>query len=309
ALEHGGLEEMVTTGVAAYGVPGTSIYLGLGEQLTLEQMLYGLMLASGNDAAVAIAEHIGGSVDEFCAQMNARAAEIGATNTRFANPNGLPTANHYTTAHDLARIAARAMQYPKFREIVSTQRSTLPWEGRSYMRILKNKNKLLTTYEGATGIKTGFTRTAGRCLVFGAKRDGLELVGVVLHCGDWFDEAARLMDHCFDAYDWMELLENGEPLRQIAVQGGMCDTVQVALSGTLGAPISASEIPRLVLDMPDVLQAPFPAGAQVGWAHFYVGDTLLCTRPAYTMEAVQARHFSGALERMLLRWPLCAQGN
>jgi D-alanyl-D-alanine carboxypeptidase len=152
-------------------------------------MLLGLMLASGNDAAVAIAEHIAGTVDAFAAMMNARAKVIGAVNTHFVNPHGLPDDDHYTTAYDLALIAREAMGNESFRRLVSTSRATIPWEGRTYDRQLRNKNRLLTDYPGATGIKTGFTSKAGRCLVFGAARDGMELVGVVLGCSNWFDEA------------------------------------------------------------------------------------------------------------------------
>lgn len=173
ALEEGQLDDVVTVSRNAFGVPGTSIYLSEGEKLTLRDLLYGLMLASGNDAAVAIAEHIGGSVDAFCRRMTERAAELGCQNTVFLSPNGLPTLGHHTTAYDLALIAREAMDHPEFREIVSTRRASIPWEGRTYSRILNNKNRLLTDYDGATGIKTGYTKAAGRCLVFGAKRDGL----------------------------------------------------------------------------------------------------------------------------------------
>ena len=201
AIEKGDLNDVVTVGRNAYGVPGTSIYLGLGEKITLRDLLYGLMLASGNDAAVAIAEHIAGDVPSFCAMMTQRAQELGCENTQFATPHGLPSKDHFTTAADLARIAQEAMKHDVFRQIVSTRRASIPWEGRSYHRILNNKNKLLSDYEGATGIKTGYTKAAGRCLVFGAKRNGLEVIGVVLGCSDWFSEAARLMDMGFERYE------------------------------------------------------------------------------------------------------------
>ena len=132
ALEKGNLDDVVTVGRNAYGVPGTSIYLNLGEHITLRNLLYGLLLASGNDAAVAIAEHIGGSVEAFCAMMTERAAELGCENTVFVNPNGLPAEGHHTTAYDLALIAREAMKHETFREIVSTRRASIPWEGRSY---------------------------------------------------------------------------------------------------------------------------------------------------------------------------------
>ena len=139
AIERGDLRDEVVCSGNAFGVSGTSIYLQEGERLTLYQLLLGLMLSSGNDAAVAIAEHIGGSVDAFVMMMNARAKEIGASNTCFANPHGLPAENHYTTAYDLALIAREAMQNGTFREIVSMQRASIPWEGRTYDRQLNNK--------------------------------------------------------------------------------------------------------------------------------------------------------------------------
>ena len=206
ALELGDLDAPVTCSRNAFGVPGTSIYLAEGETLTLREMLYGLMLASGNDAATAIAEHIGGTVEDFCRMMTARAAELGCKATCFLTPHGLPCEGHCTTAHDLALIAREAMTHPEFREIVGTTRATIPWEGREYDRVLNNKNKLLTTYEGATGIKTGYTKKAGRCLVFGAERAGMRIIGVVLNCPDWFGEAARLMDIAFDRYEAVTMM-------------------------------------------------------------------------------------------------------
>ena len=172
AIENGSPGDSVTCSANAYGVPGTTIYLTEGETLTLREMLLGLMLVSGNDAAVAIAEHIGGSVGQFVAMMNARARALGAVNTHFANPHGLPDDTHVTTALDLARIARAAMQNEEFRTLVSTTDAQIPWAGRSHPRQLHNKNRLLTSYPGATGVKTGYTSRAGRCLVFGASGAG-----------------------------------------------------------------------------------------------------------------------------------------
>lgn len=305
ALENGNLDDMVETSVNAYGMSGTSIYLGLGESLTLEQMLYGLMLASGNDAAVAIAEHIGGSVDGFAAMMNERAVTLGATGTHFINPNGLPVAGHVTTAQDLAKIAAEAMGNPTFREIVSTERASIPWEGREYMRVLKNKNALLSSYEGATGIKTGYTKAAGRCLVFGARRGEMEIVGVVLNCPDWFAEAARIMDECFASYTWVQMLADGEQVGEVLVEDGELESVPVVVRGSLSGPVREDEWPKVELDIPETVRAPLPAGAQVGWAILRVGEEELDRRPLVLAES--AREEPGALLRWLRRWPLLAE--
>ena len=199
ALEHSALDEEVTAGKNAHGVTGTSIYLSEGETLTMEQMLYGLMLRSGNDAAVAIAEHVAGSVSAFAEMANARAAELDA-DARFVNPHGLDAEGHAASALGLARIMREAMKNPDFRTITATERKIIPWVGNEYSRVLENKNRLLHSYEGATGGKTGYTSKAGRCLVFSAKREGLELIGCVLNCYTWFDTAAVMLDYGFENF-------------------------------------------------------------------------------------------------------------
>ena len=199
ALENASLDEQVTAGENAHGVEGTSIYLSEGETLSMEQMLYGLMLRSGNDAAVAIAEHVAGSVAAFAELANARAAELNA-DAHFVNPHGLDAEGHGASALGLARIMRQAMTLPDFRAITGTQRKIIPWVGNEYSRVLENKNRLLSSYQGATGGKTGYTSRAGRCLVFSAERDGMELIGCVLNCYSWFDTATVMLDYGFDHF-------------------------------------------------------------------------------------------------------------
>lgn len=304
ALEKGNLDDVVTVGRNAYGVPGTSIYLDLGEQITLRDLLYGLLLASGNDAAIAIAEHIGGSVEAFCAMMTERAAELGCEDTVFVNPNGLPAEGHHTTAYDLALIAREAMTHETFREIVSTQRASIPWEGRSYDRILNNKNRLLAGYEGATGIKTGYTRAAGRCLVFGAQRDGLEVIGVVLNCADWFNEAARLMDLGFERYEGFTALSAGETVRVLPVTGSRQDTVYICAGADLTAAVPKGEIPALEYDMPDSLPAGMQMGDAVGEARILLDGRTLASVPLVLTESLTPRDYAFELELVLRCWPL-----
>lgn len=208
AIESCAMDEIVTAGKNASGVPGTSIYLSEGEQLTMEEMLYGLMLRSGNDAAVAIAEHVAGSVEAFAERMNARAETLGA-NAYFTTPNGLDSGGNGASARGIATIAREAMRHEAFVAIVSTKRRTIPWTDHEYMRVLTNKNKLLRTYDGALGIKTGFTKKAGRCLVFAAERDGMRVVGAALNCPNWFEEAADIMDYGFETYSMVEVLPEG----------------------------------------------------------------------------------------------------
>jgi len=307
ALERAQLSDPVTCGNAAYGVPGTSIYLGVGEVLTMEEMLQGLLLSSGNDAATAIAEHIGGSVQSFADLMNVRALELGATNTNFANPHGLPNSDHYTSARDLARIACEAMKLPDFRRIVSTQRASIPWEGREYNRQLRNKNRLLGDYPGATGIKTGYTRAAGRCLVFGAQRGELEIVGVVLGCPSWFDVAKELMDAAFTAFSQVTLLNAGESVRYIPVSGGLFNGVEAVLRAPISAPLRQDESPVLEIDLPAALAAPVQAGQPIGSIRLMADGLVLDERPLYPSRDVPNLTFWNQLLRVLRRWCLLAR--
>ncbi|MBR5545604.1 MAG: D-alanyl-D-alanine carboxypeptidase [Clostridia bacterium] len=306
-LEYGRLDEVVTVGRYAYGVPGTSIYLNLGEKITLRDLLYGLMLASGNDAAMAIAEHIGGDVETFCRMMTERAAQLGCTDTVFLTPHGLPKDGHFTTAYDLALIAQEAMKHDLFREIVSTRRASIPWEGRSYQRILNNKNKLLSTYEGATGIKTGYTKAAGRCLVFGAKRDGLEVIGVVLRCSEWFDEAARLMDAAFERYEMFTAFEEGETVRVLPVEEGTQETVCILCGGRLAAAVPKGTVPVLEFDLPETALAGQEEGDVVGEVRLVHDGQTLAVAPLVLGETLAQRDYAYELDRVVRNWNVMPQ--
>ena len=302
AIENCRLDETVTASEHAFGVPGTSIYLTEGESLTMEQMLYGLMLASGNDAAVAIAEHVGGSIDQFCALMNARAAELGCSGTHYATPHGLPAQNHYTTALDLCTIARQAMTYPFFRQVVSTQRATIPWQNHDYDRVLNNKNKLLSTYPGAIGVKTGYTKAAGRCLVFAAQRDGMEVIGAVLNCPDWFDQSAALLDQAFADYHMYTALRKNEIVYRLPVKGGVTDGVDVVTGDILSAPLEAGESAEISFRWPESLDAGFEKDRVIGSAALIVNGETLCTVPLLTAEAVPQSTFLYGVGRTLDQW-------
>jgi D-alanyl-D-alanine carboxypeptidase len=211
AIEHGNLDDRVKTGINAYGVEGSSIYLKLGEEQSLLHLLYGLMLRSGNDAAVAIAEHVGGSVEGFVRLMNEKAEQLGLTGTTFKNPHGLDADGHLSTAEDLARLTAYALKHPVFREIVKTPSIRVPNPGEKWDHLWRNKNKMLHLYPGADGVKTGYTKAAGRCLVSSATRDGRQLAAVTLNASnDWADHA-RLLDYGFSQFAWHPLYRAGEP--------------------------------------------------------------------------------------------------
>ncbi len=304
ALELCDLNDTVTAGHNAFGVPGTSIYLSEGESLTLLQMLMGLMLSSGNDAAVAIAEHIGGSVENFCAMMTARARELGCKNTVFLTPHGLPKAGHQTTAHDLALIAREAMKNKTFRSIVATQKASIPWAGHDYERVLTNKNRLLSSYQGATGIKTGYTAAAGRCLVFSAQRDQMELIGVVLNCPDWFDEAEKLLDEGFDEWQMITLLSKDEAVRTLKVENGATDHVDVIAALDVAGPVRLNDWPSLAIDLPETLTAPVEKGQEIGKVSMMDGQEVILTVPLTAAESVPVTSFRTGLDRLILFWPV-----
>lgn len=201
-VEDCNLDEIITVPDKAVGVEGSSIYLKKNERIDIRDLLYGLMLRSGNDSATALAIHHSGSVEKFVEVMNDRAKKIGAENTQFKNPSGLPDNEHYTTARDLCKIACYSMRNGTFKEIVSTR----SYKGK--FRTYANKNKMLYSYGGANGIKTGYTVKAGRCLVSSAERDGMDVVTVVLNCPDMYERSKALLDNAFNNYKLLNLSEN-----------------------------------------------------------------------------------------------------
>lgn len=216
AIEHGNLKDKVVTSSNAYRVEGSSIYLKLGEKLTLEDMLYGLMLRSGNDAAVAIAEHIGVTVEGFVFLMNQKAEELGMRNTMFSNPHGLDThEEHYSTARDMAVLTAYAMNNEDFAKIVGTKRKTAPLEGERWDRIWYNKNKMLSLYPYADGVKTGYTKRAKRTLVSSATQDGHRLVAVTLNAGDDWNDHMKMFEYGFNSFNLQRVVERGEHLEDM----------------------------------------------------------------------------------------------
>ena len=205
AIENMALNTKITIPDAAVGIEGSSIYLCKGESLTLEELLYALLLSSANDAAVAIAISIGGSIERFANMMNETASRLGLKDSHFTNPHGLDDEDHYTTAKDLAKLTAYALKLPIFRQIVSTYKKTISFNNNENGRLLVNHNKLLNTYQGIFGVKTGFTKRSGRCLVSAAERDGTVLISVTLNApDDWRDHKA-LLDYGFDNYETVEL--------------------------------------------------------------------------------------------------------
>ncbi len=212
ALNNLPLDRVIEVPKEAAGVEGSSIYLKAGQKISVEDLLFGLMLRSGNDAATTLAIATSGSVEEFAKLMNKTAGECGAKDSNFVNPHGLQNEQHYTTALDLAKITAKAYENPDFVRIVSSKTRKIKIDDTEL--VIANKNKMLKLFKGANGVKTGFTKSSGRCLVSGAKRDGMQLISVVLNCGDMWNESIRMLDFGFVNYEMIEfekaLLSNGK---------------------------------------------------------------------------------------------------
>ncbi|MBE4910339.1 D-alanyl-D-alanine carboxypeptidase [Bacillus luteolus] len=211
AVESGKMKEIVKVSDSAVRTEGSSLYLQPNEKIKLENLVYGLMLRSGNDAAVAIAEHIGGSLEGFAFLMNQKAAEIGMLNTEFANPHGLDDhENHYSTAYDMALLTRYAMNSEEFKRIFGTKVYRAPNPNEKWDRIWKNKNKLLTgLYSYSTGGKTGYTKLANRTLVSTASKDGLDLIAVTIDASDDWNDHIHLFNTGFKNYQLVKLVKNG----------------------------------------------------------------------------------------------------
>ena len=265
----------------AVGIEGSSIYLKEGEVLTVQELLYGMMLHSGNDAAVALAIYCGGTVEGFAELMNDKARLLGMKDTHFVNPSGLDAPEHYSTARDLALLAAYAMKNPVFAKTVSTK--TVNAAGRS----LRNHNKLLWQVEGADGVKTGYTRAAGRILVSSAVRQGRRLVAVTINDGnDWVDHASMLSDG-FSRYQVCQILSKGQCLGSIEIFGGQEGRVNVLAAKDFFYSIAENEKPHILLSAPGFAYAPVKEGDQGGYAYICIGDAAVGKIPVIYENTVQ----------------------
>ncbi|MFW6437463.1 MAG: D-alanyl-D-alanine carboxypeptidase family protein [Armatimonadota bacterium] len=262
--EAGDLQRTVMISENAAAIGETTMNLTAGEELTLEHILMGALLSSANDGAVACAEAVSGSVDEFVERMNERAVELGMTNTNFANPHGLHDDDHFSSARDLAILALQVMGRAELRPIVRRQDAIVPWPGRSYDRKLINRNRLLEYWSAADGIKTGYTRQAGNCLAASAYVDGWRLICVVMGCErkPW-DEAQALLSWGFDNFFKVALVSKDLTKATVEVDGGVADVVHARAAEDVIAIVPRGPLAEPALRS-DVVKAPVAAGDTVG---------------------------------------------
>ncbi len=280
ALEKGNMEDTVTVSKRASAAPEVKMGLRAGEEIQLKYLMYALMLQSSNDAAVAIAEHVGGSVENFCKMMTERAAEMGAKDTVFETPNGLDSANHHSTAYDMALITRYALQNKEFVDLINTSDIIAKSKDRSFGVV--NKNRFLREFEGANGVKTGFTGKAGHCFVGSAKRGDMQLITVVLASG-WGDKGKEqkwidtktIMKYGFDQFEYQNLLTKDAKAQDIVIERSKTDKVGTRYAEGFVWPLRNAERSDVYIeiDVPSVQRAPIMADEVVGKARVYVcGD-------------------------------------
>ena len=274
AVERAGdLDETVTVKGEWLGSEGSSIYLKAGEEITLRGLLYGLLLQSGNDAAMVIACHTAGSMEEFVELMNRRAAELGMKDSSFANPSGLDHENHYSTPYDMALLARACLDNSTVAELCATKSVTVG------TRTFVNHNKLLWRCEGCVGMKTGFTEKAGRTLVSAAVREGQTLICVTLNDGDDWNDHRKLLDYGFRTYPRQVLCRAGEVLGAVAVEGSLIPTMPVAAKGELGYPLKAGEQLVPEVELLRSATAPLPPGVQLGELRWRLDGEVVAQMP------------------------------
>lgn len=290
-LENCDINEQFVIPDEAVGTEGSSMYLGYGERVSVKDLLYGLMLASGNDAAVALAVHVGGDVKEFVDMMNKKAEDMGLERTHFVTPNGLHSDEHLTTAYELCLIAREALKNEVFREITSTK--YYKTETGDKVRTLKNKNSLLWDYEGAFGVKTGYTMAAGRCLVFGAERDGMTVVGTVLNCRPMFETAAELLDEAFETFSKETVVEAGQPASNTYIKNSIENILEIETKGSIITVMRKDEKKSFNISYevyPD-LTAPIFKGEKVGVLNVYDGGELVGSTELVAKNDVHLRDY------------------
>jgi D-alanyl-D-alanine carboxypeptidase (penicillin-binding protein 5/6) len=282
AIQCGNLKGTATVSRHAAGVEGSSVYLQSGEHLTLEELLYGALMHSGNDACVAIAEHVAGNERNFVSLMNQAARLLGAFNTNFSNTNGLPDEKHLSTAYDLALITRYALTNPAFHNIVSTKKHLI--SGPGGRRQLSNTNQMLWGYQGADGVKTGTTNAAGKCLVSSACRTGHRLIAVVLHSGDRYGDSARLLDYGYNNFNNIAAVKAGDTVCTIKIQDGSAPVLPLTVQRDVHITVPVDRVVSLERNIikEHMLVAPVRAQSPAGRMRLLadgetVAETILVT--------------------------------
>ena len=303
ALESEQLEQPVTVTREMVDTEGSSMYLQVGDRLTLETLVYGLLLESGNDAAKAIAITVEGSEEAFVARMNERARALGMENTGFETASGLDGEGHFSTAYDMALLTAAALQNPAFVAICSQSSATVDFVEPAVRRTLSNHNRLLREMEGCIGVKSGFTKKSGRCLVSACDRGGIRLIAVTLRAPDDWNDHKAMMDFGYFRLTRVELREDGMDL-SLPVVGGVADFVAAAPILSDAVNLTAEETARLKmrLRVPQFLYAPVEEGQLLGRVEYYLDEDCVAEVPIVAKSAVEYKKKEPTFWEKLKNW-------
>ena len=295
ALENCPADSVVTIPHDACGVEGSSVYLVSGEKLTMSELLYAMLLESANDAATAIAIEVAGSVDAFSDMMNEKAAELGLCNTHFTNPHGLYDENHYTTAAELAKIAAYALKNDTFRKIVSTYKYKIPLKNGEGVRVLINHNKLLRMSDEVIGVKTGFTKKSGRCLVSAAERDGVTVVAVTLNAPDDWNDHLSMINEGLAAYKSYALLKENECSYSVPAVYTENGTITVTNRDSLTLTLPSGSTVTSVTELPHIILTPVSENEEIGRVRYYCDGKEIASVPLVSCETTTAPEKNGLI--------------
>lgn len=297
------LDEIITVDDKSVGIEGTSIYLRKKEQMSIRNLLYGLILASGNDAAMALACAIGGTEANFVDMMNKFALDLNLQNTHFANPHGLDSKGHYTSTYDLAVITNYALDNPVFKEIVSTKTKILN-EGEPNVRYLRNKNRLLFSQDGCVGVKTGFTDNAGRCLVNACERNGFRVVSVVFNCGPMFEECDKLTEQAYNEYMVKTFVEPYNFVGNVSVIDGDKNEAFVVTIKGYSKIIKKSEedMYKVDYDMLETAEAPINANTKMGTVKVTYNDEIIYEDSLYSTSEIKNINIKYKLDTIIKSW-------
>lgn len=301
AIEKGKLEDRVAVSKRAASIRGSTINLKQGQVFTLRELLYGLMLNSGNDAAIAVAEHIGGSVEGFVSMMNAKAVELGLKDTHFTSPHGLDNSGHYSTCFELAKMAAYALQNDTFADIVATRSTSISSRG------LNNTNEMLSLYPGADGVKTGYTGQAGRCLVTSVTREGRKIISVVLNADSRSTRARDskvILDYAFNQYKMYTLMKQGDIVAELPVARGKAEAVSLEAIEGLELPLREDEVQSLQKEilLPKDMEAPVYTGIEAGTVRYLLNGKVLAETALKTSADVERKGFFDYLGGIFDAW-------
>ena len=308
ALEKCDLTEIVTASSRAAAAPQVKMGVINGEKHQLIDLMYALMLQSSNDAAVAIAEHVGETVENFCDMMTKKAAELGCKDTVFETPNGLDYGNHHSTAYDMALITRYALNNQKFIEIINTREVNIPVNGGDYVA---NKNRLLNEYDGAIGVKTGFTGKAGQCFVGAAKRGDTTLISVVLASGwgaegkekKWID-TKKILDYGFKNFKKFEVLKGGTASKKIPVIVSKTEYISTVFNDDVILPLSEEEKNKIKIKycLPNELEAPVEINQNIGYAEIFVDDKLCAKVDIITVSSAERNDLKNSFKKIFNGW-------